>query len=624
MISQAEAANPNTVVYLETVGEVNLSAFQDTTPALVWSSYNGEEQGQAIADVLLGKVNPSGHLPFSWYQNDSQLPPITDYTIRPTDTTNGRTYQYFDGDVSYPFGYGQSYTTFKYSDITLAQSSVNANDTITVKAKIRNDGTVAGSEVPQLYVTTPFEPASAQRPIKRLEAFEKVTLNPGQSKTVTFKVKAASLAFFDEASNKYVLDPGRYGIQIGSSSANSDIKLTGSVKISGSIAQTPTVVNAKPIETGDTARGVAQRVMFDINTTIDPQLTVSMNDQQLYGYVTKGQSTPMPAGLKVSYKSDRSKVVQVTGTTLKAVGSGIATVTATVTYHGVSAATKFTVDVAPLQITSNPSTVFQAGQPGTFTVTTNSSPTATLTETGALPSGITFTDNGDGTATLAGTAPAKTGTYPITITAANGVSPKVQQVFLLHIGTLPTINSATSAQFVTGTSGSFTVTTTGFPPAALSESGDIAVRVVLHRQRRRHRDGLRHPRHRDAGKLPADDHSLERAEPGSDPDVDGDGAESGTDIHCCRARRHSEHDGDLRHLHLQPSAAQHRGSSGRARLHDRRGATGHHRRPTAATNSTTSRPVRTRSNSSTRTTPTRPSGTTPPAQALPTSPAPRL
>ena len=115
MISQVEAANPNTIVYLETVGEVDTSPFQSTTPALLWSSYNGQRQGAALADVLLGKVNPSGHLPFTWYANDSQIPAISDYKIRPTATTDGRTYQYFTGNVSCPFGYGLSYANFSYS-----------------------------------------------------------------------------------------------------------------------------------------------------------------------------------------------------------------------------------------------------------------------------------------------------------------------------------------------------------------------------------------------------------------------------------------------------------------------------------------------------------------------------
>ncbi|HZY77793.1 MAG TPA: glycoside hydrolase family 3 C-terminal domain-containing protein [Jatrophihabitantaceae bacterium] len=474
MITQAEAANPRTAVYLETVGEVNLGSFLNSTPALLWSSYNGQQQGNAIADVVTGKVDPSGHLPFDWYASDSDLAPITDYTIRPTATTEGRTYQYYTGPVSYPFGYGLSYTKFKYSDITLNHNAVNADGTIVVKAKVKNAGTRAGSEVPQLYVTTRFEPASAQRPIKRLEAFDKIELAPGQSKTVTFKVKASKLAFFDEKANKYVVDPGRYGLQVASSSADSDVQLHTAVKVSGHISETPSVVTAKPIETGDRARNVAQRVMFDINTTIDPQLTVSMNDQSLYGYVTKGQSTPLPRGLSVSYTSDRSNVVRVTrSNTLKAVGSGIATVTATVRYHGQEASTSFTVDVAPLEFTSNPTTVFQTGTSGSFTVTTNSSPTAGLTESGSLPDGVTFTDNGDGTATIAGTAPAHAGTFPITITAKNGVSPTVRQEFVLYVGSAPTITSGASAQFVTGTAGTFTVTTNGFPAATLTETGDL-------------------------------------------------------------------------------------------------------------------------------------------------------
>jgi hypothetical protein len=101
--------------------------------------------------------------------------PITDYTIRPTATSLGRTCQYFTGTADNPFGYGLSYTTFRYSNITVDQTSITANQTLRVRARIANQGTVAGSEVPQLYVTTPFEPASAQRPIKRLEGFSKIS-----------------------------------------------------------------------------------------------------------------------------------------------------------------------------------------------------------------------------------------------------------------------------------------------------------------------------------------------------------------------------------------------------------------------------------------------------------------
>ena len=112
--------------------------------------------------------------------------------------------------------------------------------------------------------------------------------------------------------------------------------------------------------------------MFDVNTTINPQLTVSMNDQNLYGYITKGQSTPLPGGPDhhlTPPTGPRSSRSSGKGGKLRAVGSGIATVTATVKYHGVTASTSFTVDVAPLQFTSNPSTVFQVGKAATFTVT---------------------------------------------------------------------------------------------------------------------------------------------------------------------------------------------------------------------------------------------------------------
>jgi beta-glucosidase len=477
MISQAEAANPNTIVYLETVGDVNVSSFESTTPSLLWSSYNGEEQGAALADVITGKVDPGGHLPFTWYADESQLPPITDYNIRPTSTTPGRTYEYFTGTPTFPFGYGLSYSRFGYSNIHVNHNSTSPNGTVTVTARVTNLGSKAGSQVAQLYVTTPFEPASAQRPIKRLEGFQKVTLEPGRSTTVTFAVPALKLAFWNEDQNQYVVDPGRYGLEVSTSSADSDIQLHSSVAISGTITEEPTVVTAKPIETGDQANGVAQRVFFDADKTIDPQLTVSMNDQHLYGYVTKGQSTPLPQGLTVSYRSNNSRAVEVTGNTIRTVGSGIATVTATVRFHGGTASKSFTVDVAPLEFTSNPSTVFQGGAAGSFTVSTDSSPTATLTESGALPAGVTFTDNGDGTATIAGTPPSQTGTFPITITARNGVSPTIRQVFTLTVGTEPAIASANSAQFAIGTAATTTVTTTGFPAPSLTESGALPTGV---------------------------------------------------------------------------------------------------------------------------------------------------
>ncbi len=460
LISQVEAVNPKTIVYMETMGLVDTSAFGNTTSALLWSSYNGQRQGLALADVLTGKVNPSGHLPFTWYTNQSDLPPTTDYNLTPTATTAGRTYMYFTGAVTWPFGYGLSYDTYSYANLRVSSSAADANDTLTISADVTNNGTTAGQTVPQLYVTTPFEPASAQDPAKRLEASDKVSLAAGATKTVTFSVPVSKLAYYDTTSNAYIVDPGTYGLQVSSSAADADVQLHATVDISGTLLEKPMTLTAKPIQTGDVAKDIAQRVMFDVNTTITPQLTVAMTDQKLYGYVTKGQSTALPAGAVVTYSSNRPAVVKVnTDQTLTTLAPGIATVTATLTYNGASASTSFVADVGVLSFVSAAAVTFTQSTPGTFTVTTSGSPTPVLTETGALPAGITFHDNGNGTATLAGTSNDAVGIYPITITAHNGLAADVTQNFTLTLAAPSACVTVATGQVLTD--GNFEAATLG-------------------------------------------------------------------------------------------------------------------------------------------------------------------
>jgi len=345
MIQQVEAANPDTIVYMETMGEVDTSPFQASTPALLWSSYNGQRQGQALADVLLGRADPSGHLPFTWYASQSQIPPITDYGIRPTATTDGRTYMYFTGDVTWPFGYGLSYADFRYSHLAVSRGHVDANGSVTVSADVTDTSPVAGSTVAQLYATTPGAPAALQRPAKRLEGFQKVALGPGQTRRVSFTVKVPDLAFFNETANRYQVDDGLYGLQLGTSSA--DIAQQGFLDVTGALRPVPSEVTAQPVMPGDAASGVAQRVFFPVGASITPEVTVSLSDQSLWGYITKGQSTPLPAGMTVRYTSDRPDVVSAgrAGSVLRAVGAGPATVTVTVRYHGRAATGTFVVDV---------------------------------------------------------------------------------------------------------------------------------------------------------------------------------------------------------------------------------------------------------------------------------------
>lgn len=346
MISQIAAVNPNTVGYLETVGQVDLAGFQGAVPALLWSSFNGQRKGEALADVLLGAANPSGHLPFTWYRDASVLPPIGDYSIRPSATSPGRTYMYFTGPVSYPFGHGLSYTTFAYTHLQVDRRQVDANGTLRVSVDVTNTGRVPGAEVVQLYLSTPDAPAAAQRPIKRLRGFEKVSLRPHQTRRVSFAVAVPDLAFFDAGRGRFTVDTGRYGIAVGSSSADSDIRQRAVVTVTGELRPVPSVLSAKPVAAGDAAAGIAHRVLFPAGTVVDPQLTLALSDDTLFGYRARGDSRPLPAGATVHLRSNRPGVVSVDRAgTIRTRRPGVATITATVDYRGRQAATEFVVYV---------------------------------------------------------------------------------------------------------------------------------------------------------------------------------------------------------------------------------------------------------------------------------------
>ena len=147
LIQQVGQANPNTVAVMETIGLMDITTFEPHVSAMLWSSYNGQRKGDALADVLTGTYNPSGRLPFIWYQNNSQIPTITDYTLRPTETNPGRTYMYFNGPLAYAFGHGLSYTTFGYSNLQIDKKALGADDSFQVSVDVTNTGAVYGDEV---------------------------------------------------------------------------------------------------------------------------------------------------------------------------------------------------------------------------------------------------------------------------------------------------------------------------------------------------------------------------------------------------------------------------------------------------------------------------------------------
>jgi beta-glucosidase len=198
-------------------------------PALVQAWVPGEEGGNAIADVLLGAVNPAGRLPVTMPRHVGQVP------IHATHLTGGGRSQfwndYTDGPSSplFPFGHGLSYTSFAYDDVSVAAGSTTEPTTVTVR--ITNTGDRAGDEVAQLYVTD--DVASVVRPFRALVGFARVPLAPKESATVSFSVHPSRLAFYD-ASMRFVCEPGTFTFAVGASWA--DIRARATVTLGGAVA----------------------------------------------------------------------------------------------------------------------------------------------------------------------------------------------------------------------------------------------------------------------------------------------------------------------------------------------------------------------------------------------------
>jgi len=163
--------------------------------------------------VLFGDVNPAGRLPVTFYRGVDQLPAFDDYSM-----TN-RTYRYFTGTPLYPFGYGLSYTRFSYRDLAVDRPQASATDPIAASVTVTNTGQRAGDEVVQLYerAVSPSRPM----PVRQLRGFARVTLAPGESTRVTFRLRAVEdFGYYDEARKAFAVDPGDYEVAVGGSSAD--------------------------------------------------------------------------------------------------------------------------------------------------------------------------------------------------------------------------------------------------------------------------------------------------------------------------------------------------------------------------------------------------------------------
>ena len=179
----------------------------ESCDAILQAWYGGELGGQALAEVLFGDYNPSGRLPITFYKSTDDLPDFLDYTMK------NRTYRYFKGEPLFPFGFGLSYTTFEY------EKPVYKNNQVQVRVK--NTGTKAGLETVQVYLR---QLADQEGPLKSLRAYSQVQLQPGETKTVSIDLPRSSFEFWDPQSNTMRVQPGRYELMVGKSSADNDLK----------------------------------------------------------------------------------------------------------------------------------------------------------------------------------------------------------------------------------------------------------------------------------------------------------------------------------------------------------------------------------------------------------------
>ena len=219
-------ANPKTIVVLQNGSALAINWLQDHVPAILETWYNGEEAGNALADVIFGDYNPGGRLPLTFYKSSENFPSISDYDIR-----KGRTYLFsgnvkgrsLAGEILYPFGYGLSYTQFRYGPLEIVTEKVDASGSITARIMVENTGKRPGDEVVQLYACK--VKSAMIRPGKQLVGFERISLYPGEKKTVEFVFPAKDLAFWNVKTKAFVVEPGVFNIMAGSSSK--DVRAAG-------------------------------------------------------------------------------------------------------------------------------------------------------------------------------------------------------------------------------------------------------------------------------------------------------------------------------------------------------------------------------------------------------------
>ncbi|HEX6495460.1 MAG TPA: glycoside hydrolase family 3 C-terminal domain-containing protein [Acidobacteriaceae bacterium] len=224
LIQAMAAANKKVIVAITSGGNVDSNAWLDHVPALLETWYGGQDGGQALAEILLGDVNPSGHLPATFERHAEDNPTYANYYPEPGTKrvvykegifVGYRGYEHNRVKPLFPFGYGLSYTTFKFANLAESPESAGANPQVSVTFDVTNTGSRKGAEVAQVYVSD--EHANIERPERELKGFERVELAPGETKHVSVRLDARAFAYWNPNTAKWTIDPGKFTIQVGDS-----------------------------------------------------------------------------------------------------------------------------------------------------------------------------------------------------------------------------------------------------------------------------------------------------------------------------------------------------------------------------------------------------------------------
>jgi len=216
------AANPKTVVILQTSFPYTTGWTEEHIPAILEMTHNSEEQGSGLADVLFGDYNPAGRLTQTWVAAIDDLPAMMDYNIR-----HGRTYMYAKQKPLYAFGFGLSYTTFAYSNLRVSPCKGGKGGCFGVLFNVKNTGSVKGDEVAQMYVS--HKNSKVERPLRELKGFERISLQPGEQKTLVMSLSAQQLAYWNEATHSFTVEHGGDSIEVSVGGASDKLPLHATV-----------------------------------------------------------------------------------------------------------------------------------------------------------------------------------------------------------------------------------------------------------------------------------------------------------------------------------------------------------------------------------------------------------